>query len=335
MTTRAEDHQNPPAAEGDELLAAFASVQDFTKVFLDGFALIRKSDRKILKFNQMFCNVVGQSAFGIRRVASFDELLNAVIPGSGEPAIEMLLNAEHPMRIDEVDAYRPGSDEVIRLIVSSYPFRNQNRDNIGSCVLMRDVTAESNLQGKYQERTLQSITDTLTGLYVRRYFEGWLDREIERLRAEGTKPRIGLIMFDLDHFKDVNDNHGHQAGDYVLTETARILRENTRRTDVAGRYGGEELLIVLNNVERTGACIAAEKIRRAIADHHFVFQGERLKVTTSVGVTLCLDETDSRSQIIARADQALYEAKMRGRNATYCNFGSGCIPVMEFVTKIP
>jgi len=170
-----------------------------------------------------------------------------------------------------------------------------------------------------QENLLKlSLTDELTGLGNRRFLLTRLEEEFERCRRAGNL--LSCFMLDIDHFKLLNDTYGHQYGDRVLKELSEILREQMRKADVVGRYGGEEFLVVLAVNWKEEALRVAERIRRAVAETQFESDcetGENVLVTVSLGVAECLPaEQDSppHDELIRRADQALYEAKRLGRN---------------------
>ena len=306
----------------EELCKQFETFKDFSKIFLDGYALI-STDRLVLKFNSMFCTMAGVKGIELRKPKVIDDVLGFSIPGSDQSAIDLILAATSPLRVDEVQALRKGESEHIRLILGSFPFFAPTGEFVGACVLFRDVTAETNLQGKYTEKSFQSVTDPLTGLYTRRYFGDFLEKEIDRARRIKENPALGVLLFDLDKFKNVNDTYGHQAGDYVLQETAKVLRSVARHSDVLGRYGGEEMLALLLKNTPNGVCTAAEKFRVAIESHSFMFEGQRIPVTTSVGVTLIQDFNETPDLAIKRADACLYKAKHAGRNACFADFGTG------------
>ncbi|MCK4543526.1 MAG: GGDEF domain-containing protein [Spirochaetales bacterium] len=157
--------------------------------------------------------------------------------------------------------------------------------------------------------TLANI-DKLTGLFNRRYFDQQLSLEIERTRR--YKQNLFLIMIDIDHFKKFNDTYGHQKGDEVLAAVGAILKEHTRKSDVAVRYGGEEMAVILPQITDSQAKTAAEKIRREIE----VLSKERtgLTVTASLGVSSSECSGFNPEKLIRNADSALYEAKKQGRN---------------------
>jgi len=160
----------------------------------------------------------------------------------------------------------------------------------------------------------QSIHDALTGLHNRRYLQEILPREIQRaLRLE--KPQLAVMMIDIDYFKKINDTHGHEAGDRVLREIARMLKTNTRNEDIVVRYGGEEFLLLFPTLDMQGAYDRAELLRSEIKKTNIEIEGIRLpKITISVGIA-CLPEHGSDDQTLIRlADQALYSAKAAGRD---------------------
>jgi diguanylate cyclase (GGDEF)-like protein len=153
---------------------------------------------------------------------------------------------------------------------------------------------------------MDAAFDPLTGLYNRRSFEAFYRQEIAKCKRYGNP--LSLILIDLDHFKAVNDAFGHPAGDRVLCSVAEILRQETRESDLAARWGGEEMALLLPETDDAGVMVAAEKLREKIAAHPFPDIGQ---VTASFGVaTMIGDPVD----LIAEADKALYQAKAGGRN---------------------
>lgn len=158
-----------------------------------------------------------------------------------------------------------------------------------------------------------AITDGLTGLYTKGYCESVI-RKILDGRSTTQESGFSVLMMDLDHFKRVNDSHGHQAGDQVLVQLARLIRANIRQDDVACRYGGEEFILLAMGSPETGVEIAA-RLRRAIEQHVFSCDGDlALHNTISIGVACFPQHGESGEAVISAADQALYEAKKRGRN---------------------
>jgi two-component system cell cycle response regulator len=165
-----------------------------------------------------------------------------------------------------------------------------------------------------------ALTDSLTGLHNRRYMESHLGTLVEQAAARG-KP-LSLVIFDIDHFKAINDTHGHDAGDDVLREFAVRVRKAIRGIDLACRYGGEEFVIVLPETDLAVASAVAERLRRRIAGEPFPISRipQGIPVTISAGITgLWQQPGDSAAAILKRADEALYEAKRAGRNRVVAN----------------
>jgi two-component system cell cycle response regulator len=156
-----------------------------------------------------------------------------------------------------------------------------------------------------------ALTDALTGMQNRRYFDDALREYIEEFRRI-DKP-VGLIVLDLDHFKNVNDTHGHDAGDKVLRAVAGCLRDMTRYHDVVARLGGEEFAVVAPNMHEERLQKFAERIRKAVAGMAVPTGNVSLKVTTSVGLAVW-DGRESAEDFYRRADRLLYRAKRMGRN---------------------
>jgi diguanylate cyclase (GGDEF)-like protein len=163
------------------------------------------------------------------------------------------------------------------------------------------------------------LTDPLTGVHNRRYFDERLLEEVSRAQRQGHV--LSCLFLDVDHFKRINDTHGHQVGDWVLREIAARIKSQMRFSDVLGRYGGEEFAVLLVQTDKAYALSIAERIRRSVADVPFLLTDENpLSVTLSVGVAALRDcaraegaESLAR-HLVARADQALYRAKRAGRN---------------------
>jgi two-component system, cell cycle response regulator len=173
----------------------------------------------------------------------------------------------------------------------------------------------SNIESKYHEEIYRLTTmDGLTQCFNKRYFLETIERELNRAMRYGRQ--LSMIMFDIDHFKKINDTHGHLAGDYVLRELAGIVTRSLRREDVFSRYGGEEFAIILPEIDREGAVHVAEKLRVAVDTHEFSFANEKIPVTISLGVRNTVGDDDKLNvtKFIADADARLYEAKQGGRN---------------------
>ena len=158
-----------------------------------------------------------------------------------------------------------------------------------------------------------ALRDGLTGMYNRRYLEDALNRELHRAQRSGKT--VAVLMIDIDHFKRFNDKYGHDAGDFVLGAVARAITSNIRPSDIACRYGGEELIVVLPEAELECAVERAEKLRTSIRDTNLTHLGQVLPpVSASFGVAMYPANGDKPADLIKAADQALYRAKNEGRD---------------------
>ncbi len=159
-----------------------------------------------------------------------------------------------------------------------------------------------------------AITDGLTGLYNYRYFKEQLIHEVDR--AARHNESFSLIMLDIDHFKHYNDTHGHLAGDKVLKELARLLRDNVRKIDVAARYGGEEFALILVQTPHQASGVVARKLQTLVQEFPFAYgeQQPEGRLTISMGVSTYPEDGATAEQLIAVADRRLYRAKAEGRN---------------------
>ncbi|MDI1431703.1 MULTISPECIES: GGDEF domain-containing protein [Polyangium] len=189
--------------------------------------------------------------------------------------------------------------------------KNGDRVKIGPTIFK--FLSGADVEAQYHEEIYRmTIIDGLTQIYNKRYLYEALEREIIRGRRHDRD--LSILMFDIDHFKRINDVHGHLAGDYVLKEVARVVQSRIRRDEVFARYGGEEFSIVLPETSLEGAVALGETLRQKVADNAFVFQADSIKVTISLGAALLQESDRSAQDLIKRADEKLYMAKRTGRN---------------------
>lgn len=191
-----------------------------------------------------------------------------------------------------------------------FPTRNTAGEITGICGISADIT-----QIKHYQKELERLSrfDELTNLYNRRHFMTLARHELNRGKRYGGK--ISVMMIDIDHFKRVNDNHGHRTGDIVLAAIASQISQALRDTDIAGRLGGEEFSVVLPETELGNAILVAERLRQQVAGGAIdIGSGNTLNCTLSIGVADWSDKTEDVEKLLHRADQALYEAKNSGRN---------------------
>lgn len=164
----------------------------------------------------------------------------------------------------------------------------------------------------YAEIQMLSITDGLTGCFVRRYFMERVNQEV--LRCSHNNLSLALLLIDVDNFKSFNDTYGHITGDVVLKEVVKILQSSLRQIDMCARYGGEEFCIMLPATNREGAFLAAERLRANVQEAQIKAFNEALKCTISVGLAVFPDDGRQVGELLDKADKALYRAKAGGRN---------------------
>jgi diguanylate cyclase (GGDEF)-like protein len=177
---------------------------------------------------------------------------------------------------------------------------------------LRFVMSEYQRQRRDSRALKEALTDGLTGLSVKEYLHKRAGEEVSRAFRYGTP--LSCIMLDLDHFKRVNDEHGHLAGDAVLRRCAEVVRLSLRTSDIAGRFGGEEMCLILPQCALDRAVMIAERIRAEIERLEIPYREKLLRVTVSGGVSAVDERADSAESLIEAADEALYEAKRTGRN---------------------
>lgn len=196
------------------------------------------------------------------------------------------------------------------------PLKNAQGDVNHICLIIYDVTEVAinrlQIQAANEQLRILSRTDGLTGLLNRKSWENELDKEFQRfIRHQHT---TSMLLFDIDHFKAVNDNYGHPAGDEVIRQTARVLKESLRNIDVAGRYGGEEFAVILGDTDAEGAKVVAERIRQAVEANTVHYEDLTINYTISLGICQMSNNIKDRTQWIDSADKGLYQAKEGGRN---------------------
>ena len=192
---------------------------------------------------------------------------------------------------------------------------------IGSTTILK-FTYHDNLEESFQQRMYEAaLRDALTKAYNKKYFVDRLESELAYARRH--RANLSLVMFDVDHFKNVNDTYGHLAGDFVLARLAKLTQASVRSEDVFARYGGEEFAVICRGVELAKAGIFAERLRQLVEASPFDFEGQRMPVTISLGVAAHPDvPAQSIAQLITAADEALYMAKRGGRNRVILRYGT-------------
>lgn len=209
-----------------------------------------------------------------------------------------------------------GTEEYMFQNLTISPLTASNGEVNKVCLLIYDVTefasSKRALERANEKLAKLSMTDRLTGLLNRGTWENLVDAEYERYRRYGQATT--LVMFDIDHFKPVNDNYGHLAGDEVIRHTAQTTRNNIRQSDSAGRYGGEEFGIILPETDAENARLICERIREGIEKSTVETSAGNITYTISMGIAQLTEEPENYMQWMQKADEALYAAKESGRN---------------------
>jgi len=211
-------------------------------------------------------------------------------------SLDIIASGEFDIDIKQVNQH----DELGNLV-------NKFNNMAKNLTEMKDVSDHKN-----QQLLELSIRDHLTGLFNHRYLIE--HGEMRVLEANRNGVTLGFLMIDIDYFKRVNDRYGHPCGDYVITEIARLLKENLRSIDILARYGGEEFAVIMPNTTIVKANIVADKICKKIQAHTFNYEQKQFEITVSIGIAIQQKSENKIIEIIKRADQALYQSKNNGRN---------------------
>ena len=255
-------------------------------------------DGKVTKASSAFC---GHTGYTIKQLKSLT--LECLIPESNRSSI---LNKRYQeasqkgfvsVEVQEKNAF--GGLYWVKLQIEAQYDRN------GSIIGFTEIREDISTQKKLEELWM---TDQLTGLYNRARLDELFETELRRARRYGSQ--FSILLLDIDHFKQINDQYGHLTGDDVLFSVADLLKKNIRDVDVLGRWGGEEFMLILPNTNQSEALTLAEKLRQLIQTHSFT---PVKNVTASFGVSSYIAGIDAE-ELFKKADEALYRAKAKGRN---------------------
>ena len=214
--------------------------------------------------------------------------------------------------------YRPitGGSEFMYQNITFLPLMGMNGTIKSIAIVIYDVTdtaiSKHALETANEELSRLSKTDRLTQLNNRGHWEECLHAEFDRYKRTGQN--VTLIMFDIDHFKNINDTFGHQAGDEVIRQAARTLRRTVRKTDIPGRYGGEEFAVILVDTDLDNAMILAERIRKRVESLTVKYDGMKINFSISLGVAQLNESVTDYNEWLEQSDKALYFSKQNGRN---------------------
>lgn len=302
-------------------------VQTALDVMADGVLLIDVNERIVLA-NSAFCEQLNQSPASLLGMpASTLDWQMASNMGSSEelPWIDAIEHGESREDVP-ISIVPEGDTEALEFRVSGSPVLDGWSRSKGAIVTFKDVTmlerqrrelegaltklekSQDEIRLQNEELELLAQTDSLTGLANRRTFMEWYDEQLAISRANGEP--LSCLMVDIDFFKKVNDDHGHVVGDEVICRVAEVLKDHTRSTDIAGRYGGEEFCVALLGLDVGAAMNVAESIRATVAAPGFA----RIPITVSLGVSSTEFGATTPNALIEEADESLYASKNAGRN---------------------
>ncbi len=261
---------------------------------------------QILMVNKRFCEIIG---FSKEELIGQNARLYYLDDISYQKAREKILNTDKSSYMTLEHQLKRKDNKLIwcEFVGSQIELTKDNNAMLWSIL---DTTAQKEMQEKLEQ---QATTDYLTELYNRRYFTSRLEEEVFRVKRN-KEAETSLIMFDLDKFKLINDTYGHLNGDIILKNFTNILKKHLRKTDIAGRLGGEEFAMILPNTGIENAVILANRIREEVSGQTINIDEKNIKFTVSIGLTSLSYDDMSFDSALARADSALYTAKENGRN---------------------
>ncbi len=275
------------------------------------------TNRKILFWSQGAERISGYSSGEVKGFHCFDNILihtdNAGnnLCSSGCPLLFSMKNGKE-CQASAYMHHRNGSRVPIKIHV--VPVKDEKGNIFGAFELFSENLPQSDMAERLMQLQKDALLDSLTELGNRRYFEASLYGRLKQ--QERYKMPFGMLFLDIDNFKLVNDNYGHDIGDRILIMLARTLQNNVRPFDMVSRLGGEEFTVLMDKIEPEHLLERADKLRLLVEKSEIFEQGKRISVTVSVGATLSVPQ-DTAASIVKRADSLMYEAKKNGRNKVF------------------
>jgi diguanylate cyclase (GGDEF)-like protein/PAS domain S-box-containing protein len=273
-------------------------------------------DRKITSWNDGAEQLTGYTASEAVGKRCFDNFLGHVdeigrpLCVTGCPLASVMRDGQ-PRTVEFFLQHKMG--HRVPVTVRALPVRNARGNIVGAVEIFNHTTAKNNVEKRVTELEHLAFRDGLTGLPNRRFLEMKVEQALQEHQRFGRL--YGLLMFDLDHFKKVNDNHGHDVGDSVLKAVAKTLVQGQRPADIIGRWGGEEFLILMPDLDAVALGDLAERCRVLISQSSVIASASQVAVTASIGATV-LNHSDSAMSAIRRVDELLYQSKHSGGDRT-------------------
>ena len=281
----------------------------------DGVYFVNR-ERKITYWNEGAARLSGYSEHEVTGKHCFDNLLGHVDEG-GKPLcltgcpLSAVLRDGQPRESEIYLRHKEGHRMPVNVRV--LPMRDAEGSIVGAVEVFSDSAIKNRVEKKVIELEQLAFRDSLTGLPNRRYLQLKVEQGLEEHRRFGRS--FGLLMFDVDRFKQVNDTHGHETGDGLLKAVAGTLVQGLRTIDIVGRWGGEEFLVLMPDLDAIALGDLAERCRVLIAQSSVASDAARISATASIGATV-LNHSDSAEAAIARADDLMYQSKRSGGNRT-------------------
>jgi diguanylate cyclase (GGDEF)-like protein/PAS domain S-box-containing protein len=271
-------------------------------------------NRKILYWNKGAELLTGYSAAEVVGRSCFDNILSHVNDNGC-----MLCTNGCPLQQTIADGVRRESEVYLRhklghrvpVSVRVAPITDKHGVIIGAVEIFTDVSAKKHFEKRLGELENLVYLDTLTCVPNRRYIELKVRQALQEVEQFDRK--IGLLMVDVDHFKQINDDHGHTSGDATLKAVSDNISRSLRAGDVLGRWGGEEFLIIVSGMNQSNLRSFAERCRMLVSESPIQLPGNNIRITISVGATL-MQRDDTDQTVIKRADELMYQSKLKGRN---------------------
>ncbi len=297
----------------EELYRSESFLNTIFESFHEPFNIVDREYR-IVKFNTSFIRVRGKRATEVFGKTCYEVLHNRSSICK-DCLVEKTFQSKDPCAKEKVLALPDGTLTWVEIY--TYPILDHAGEVSNVIVYTRDITERKKEEEEKKQLinnlNFLSATDSLTGILNRRALNDMLSHEMER--AIRYNADLSLILCDIDRFKNINDTFGHVAGDRALTVIAETLKASLRKSDILGRYGGDEFMIILPETTLAGAHCLAEKIRSAVEELELTLpDGHQIRISVSMGMTKCSTTTDNIDTIVGLADTALYVSKQTGRN---------------------
>lgn len=244
----------------------------------------------------------------ITTIKNIDRALREIIPDMPEDTFNQVMRGMRSKLLINIPLYTRNRPFGLFCVFSSRDELAESETDFLT-IFAQQIEMAITIADLFQAVREQAVTDALTGLYNRRYFEEYISKEVTRSLRQ--KQPFSVIGLDLDFLKKINDEYGHAYGDLAIKTVADVLKKNARSIDVAARMGGEEFNILLPGIDSTGAMAAAERIRKAIEERELDTIGH---ITASIGAATFLEHSDSLDELLELTDQAMYQSKRNGRN---------------------